>query len=265
MSLNDPYVLRCVFVWCDASCQNRVFKVCKLWRSYYKWINPRQSYLKSIEHSNFTFAKQLLDWCGFDFLDDTVFVKSIVKNGEMNSYVMAMLDRGSVNPTIHWNCAIKASSEYGHFAIVDKLLQDSRTNPAANFNFAIRYASQNGHLDVVDRLLQHPRVDPSDNFWFHLPITAACVSGNLPVVNRLLQDPRVDPSVDHNYAIIYASEHGNQAVVERLLQDHRVDPSANDNSALHVATQHGHTAIVALLERAINSRIQMAAPAAQTP
>jgi surface antigen len=50
------------------------------------------------------------------------------------------------------------SSNYGHFAVVERLLQDKRVDPSASDNFAIRLASTNGHLAVVALLKKDSRV-----------------------------------------------------------------------------------------------------------
>ena len=70
---------------------------------------------------------------------------------------------GGLDPSADDNYAIRAASENGHIAVVDRLLQDGRVDPSADDNHAIRMASHCGHIAVVDRLLQDGtgRVDPS--------------------------------------------------------------------------------------------------------
>jgi hypothetical protein len=159
--------------------------------------------------------------------------------------------RGSVDPSIGRNYAIRAASGFGNLAVVDRLLQDSRVDPSDFYNDAIIIASKNSHLAVVERLLQEPierGIDPTADS--NNAIRMASHDGRLAVVDRLLQDSRVDPSDEDNYAIRMASRYGNLAVDSatawrnnRLLQDTRVDPSDEDNEAIRMASRNGHLAV----------------------
>ena len=57
-----------------------------------------------------------------------------------------------------------------------------------------------------------------------------------------------DPSINHNYAIQWASRRGHLKVVQELLKDNRVDPSANDNYAIRNASENGHLEVVKALQ-----------------
>ena len=130
--------------------------------------------------------------------------KDLCKDG--NDLDLLDLLLGDVDPSANENYAIQFASQFGHLAIVDRLLQDSRVDPTADNNFALRFASRNGHHLVVDRLLQDSRVDPSAND--NDAIGWASRNGHHLVVDRLLQDSRVNPSAQNNYAIRYASRNG---------------------------------------------------------
>jgi surface antigen len=131
---------------------------------------------------------------------------------------------------------------YGHLAVVERLLLDSRVDPSDRNNLAILRAAENGHLAVVERLLQDQRVDPSAEN--NLAVLRAAHNGHLAVVERLLQDKRVDPSAENNLAVRSAARFGHLAVVDRLLQEECVDPSVDDNDAVRWAAWNGYVAIV---------------------
>jgi hypothetical protein len=105
-----------------------------------------------------------------------------------------LLQRG-LDPSAHNNRAFQLAAEYGHLAVVERLLQDPRVDPSAGNNNTIRWASANGHHLVVERLLQYPRVDPSAND--NEALAVASYYGHYLIVALLLQDPRVDPNVLH--------------------------------------------------------------------
>jgi hypothetical protein len=135
---------------------------------------------------------------------------------------------GRVDPSACDSDAVRSAAQYGHLAVVERLLQDKRVDPSAIDNSAIGLAAHDGHLAVVNRLLQDLRVDPSARQNY--AVQEAARNGHLAVVERLLQDLRVDPSADDNYAVRRAAARGHLAVVDRLLEDDRVDAA--------VAIQH---------------------------
>jgi hypothetical protein len=165
-------------------------------------------------------------------------LEGLARRGDV-AVVGALIAEG-IDPSAGDNCALRAASEEGHLAVVERLLTDPRVNQSAND--AIVLASMNGHLSVVERLLADPRVDPAVEDG--LAIRFASAMGHLAVVECLLADPRVDPSAAENDAIRAASENGHLAVVERLLVDPRVVPSANDNFAIRAASKEGHLTVV---------------------
>ena len=125
-------------------------------------------------------------------IQQKVFTEAYTKSDDVE-LVNLLIKNTEIDVSADNNNAIRWTSQLGHVAVVDRLLQEdrSRVDPSVDNNFAIQWASRNGHIAVVDRLLQEPK-------------------------------NRVDPSADNNYAIRYASEYGHIAVVERLLQDSRV-------------------------------------------
>lgn len=141
--------------------------------------------------------------------------------------------------------SFKWASFFGHFDVVDLLLQDSLFDPSVDNNYAIRKASTNEHTDIVKLLLQDPRVNPAAHE--NEAIRFSSLNGHVDVVDLLLQDSRVDPSAKDNGALYLASSYGHLKVVERLLEDPRVDPTANNFSAIRMAFGSGYTDLAILL------------------
>jgi hypothetical protein len=62
-------------------------------------------------------------------------------------------------PTTTTYDAIQSAAQYGHLAVVERLLQDVRVDSSANDNNAVAWAASNDYFAVVDRLLEDDRVD----------------------------------------------------------------------------------------------------------
>ena len=189
MSVFDQeYLIKYIFSHCEEECRNSVYKVCKWWRKYYKWVNPKISYINSASFQNFKLAKQLFDCFGEEFPHQNILVYMCI-NDELHSHVLTVLN---------WE----------------------RINPGVLHNYLIRWAAEKGYDVIVDKLLKDPRVDPTE--WNNSAFRSACEHGHLTVVNRLLRDSRVDPTDYWNQAIKLARHHRHSSVVARLLEDARV-------------------------------------------
>ena len=131
--------------------------------------------------------------------------------------ISVFFDENEVHYTIFSTACISDNNE-----LINLLIEFTKIDPSAKNNFAIRYTSEKGHIAVVDRLLQEPknRVDSSADINY--AIRVASKNGHIAVVERLLQDRRVDPSAVNNFAIRYASHNGHIAIMDRLLQDGQV-------------------------------------------
>ena len=158
--MDQIYVLRHIFLFCDETCRDPVYRVCKLWRNQYKWVNPRKSYIQSSIYHNFKFCRVLFDCFGQEFADFKVLLQGCCHK-ELNCNALKILDFGFVDPSEDGNMAITQACRNGHLVVVNKLLKDARVDPSRHHtlkNIAIERASYNGHLDVVNRLLQDTRV-----------------------------------------------------------------------------------------------------------
>jgi hypothetical protein len=189
---------------------------------------------------------------------------------DLDGVNILLTDRPRNRFTIDPNCKFEGgrplfwACDKGHWAIVDRLLQDDRVDPTADNNKAFQVAASKGYLAIVCRLLEDKRVDPAADNNYAIRVSSS--NGHLAIVRRLLEDKRVDPAADNNYAIRMAALHcspdesdddddktsdndndddypdvkvevdddandsdcekNHVAVVERLLQDERVDPCA---------------------------------------
>jgi hypothetical protein len=81
------------------------------------------------------------------------------KTGDIT--VVERLLQAGIDPSASDNSAIRMAVWNGHFAVVERLLQDERVDPSASDNRAVQLAAWNSHIAVVERLLQDTRVDPS--------------------------------------------------------------------------------------------------------
>ena len=90
---------------------------------------------------------------------EDLFIESCKTN---NVWLVDVLIKFKINPSVRGNAPIKVSSELGHIKVVEILLKDPRVNPSTRYNTPIKVASWKGRLAVVERLLLDPRVDPSD-------------------------------------------------------------------------------------------------------
>ncbi len=88
-------------------------------------------------------------------------------------------------------------------------------------------------------------LDPSVNHNY--AIRWASGKGQDKVVKLLLEDKRVDPAACDNDAIRDASQNGHHKAVKLLLEDERVDPAAWDNYAIRLASEKGYDKVVKLL------------------
>ena len=268
--LYGEYFLPNIFLFCNEISRDKVFRVCKFWRKFYKWVNPRQSYIRCIHAGNFTLARQLFDWFGRDFSDDNTLLISITVGGELNSNILAMLDFEHIDPAVSNNAPILSASQYGHLSIVNKLLEKYPPVSSPVINLSCDPVTETDLLEAQCRAMYKfifPTTEPifpstdtitdtigndlSENLHLYMPIVGrlhvtpatfenspiglASKNGHLDVVCRLLQDPRVDPSARNNYALKNAIKNGHLDVVFRLLEDQRIDPSAYDNEAIVLA------------------------------
>lgn len=168
-----------------------------------------------------------------------------IKKGDLE-LVNRLLDDPRIDPSRHFDIAIKRASELGYYGLVKRLLADARVNPNEySHESPLAEAIKHGHKDIVDLLLSDQRVDPS-NYHNHA-LRLASEKGDLELVNRLLQNSKVSPNEDYGFstpALTEAIENGHVEIANRILDDPRTDPSADNNSALLKASEKGYCKLV---------------------
>ncbi|MDB6096370.1 MAG: hypothetical protein JWM09_648 [Francisellaceae bacterium] len=167
--------------------------------------------------------------------------------------VNLLLDELKVGASANNNEAIRFAARFGHLKVVNRLLEVQGVDVRAENNYAIRFAASNGHLDVVERLLEIPEVDATaeDNE----AIREAAAFGHLEVVNRLLKVPGVDVTAENNYAIREAAFFGHLEVVRRLLELPGVDATAENNYAIRQTRYNCHLEVMDLIIETLRLQI----------
>ena len=254
MALAITYILRHVFLFCEEECRNSIYRTCKLWRKNAGWVNPRVSYLKCVNVSNFKFAKMLFDCYGEYFADNSILMAAR-PHKELCSHILRMLDYNSIT-SLAEGSELGWAAFHGHMELVNKLLENPFSSNVDEH--AIIHAVIGGHLLIVDRLFEiylakhaaknkiaYSHTDVNDHLELELVnniVENACEYGCLDIVDKYL--PLSDPSDNDNSAIVIASGCGHLDIVDRLLQDARVDPSAQIGDAMRRASMNGHLAVI---------------------
>ena len=154
---------------------------------------------------------------------------------------------------------IMLASYFGHVALVELLLADSKVDPNIkdkSNSTPLHMAAMCGYIDVVKLLLADHRVDlNARGCWGGSPLSLAVRGSKFDVVKLLLANPKVDPnSRDHSEndatPLLLAAEFGEVAIVELLLANPNVDPNLKDkrgSTPLYAAAARGELEVVKLL------------------
>ena len=154
---------------------------------------------------------------------------------------------------------IMVTSYFGHAALVELFLADSKVDPNIKDNrdvTPLHVAARRGHIDVVKLLLADHRVDlNARDYSGYTPLSIVVGSGNQDVAKLLLANPKVDLNyndLSNNGAtlLLLAAKLGQIAIVELLLANPNVDPNHKDkcgNTPLLEAALHGYLDSVKLL------------------
>ena len=85
--------------------------------------------------------------------------------------------------------------------LVKLLLNNPKVDPTEHFNNAIRISSRKGYLKIVDLLLKDKRVDPSD--FFNGAFTQAYFENHINILKLLWKDKRVKETLAQDKIKIY--------------------------------------------------------------
>ncbi|KAM5471779.1 hypothetical protein MauCBS54593_003184 [Microsporum audouinii] len=149
------------------------------------------------------------------------------------------------------------AAHYGHFAIIERLLNDRRIEPNSkdkDGKTPLSIAAENGHIKAVELLLAIKNIEVEClDTKLKSPLSLAAANGHSSVVRLLLNKEGVMAnSTDYlsRMPLSYAAGNGHDNVVRLLLASRksRVNPVDKEGkSALHWAACHGHDKVVKLL------------------